>query len=115
MLEQQLSGEFDTEKRTELAIEMTQTLLDDHMFFFASHLKMSMVSGEGVTGLTAHPCDYYEITVNLDKTNDYLEKEQKMWIFCSFCAMIGKERHCDGAREEKRRSYDAERRIKNIY
>ena len=32
MLEQQLSGEFDTEKRTELAIEMTQTLLDDHMF-----------------------------------------------------------------------------------
>ena len=67
MLEQQLSGEFDTEKRTELAIEMTQTLLDDHMFFFVSHLKMSMVSGEGVTGLTAHPCDYYEITVNLDK------------------------------------------------
>ena len=67
MLEQQLSGEFDTEKRTELAIEMTQTLLDDHMFFFASHLKMSMVSGGGVTGLTAYPCDYYEITVNLDK------------------------------------------------
>ena len=67
MLEQQLSGEFDTEKRTELAIEMTQTLLDDHMFFFASHLKMSMVSGGGVTGLTAHPCDYYEIAVNLDK------------------------------------------------
>ena len=67
MPEQQLRGEFDTEKRTELAIEMTQTLLDDHMFFFASHLKMSMVSGEGVTGLTAHPCDYYEITVNLDK------------------------------------------------
>ena len=67
MLEQQLSGEFDTEKRTELAIEMTQMLLDDHMFFFTSHLKMSMVSGEGVTGLTAHPCDYYEITVNLDK------------------------------------------------
>ena len=67
LLEQQLSGEFDTENRTELAIEMTQTLLDDHMFFFTSHLKMSMVSGGGVTGLTAHPCDYYEITVNLDK------------------------------------------------
>ena len=43
------------------------------------------------------------------------QKEQKMWIFCSFCAMIEKERHCDGAREEKRRSYDAERRIENIY
>ena len=66
-LQDSSSGEFDTEKRTELAIEMTQMLLDDHMFFFTSHLKMSMVSGEGVTGLTAHPCDYYEITVNLDK------------------------------------------------
>ena len=46
---------------------MTQTLLDDHMFFFASHLKMSDGIRRGVTGLTAHPCDYYEITVNLDK------------------------------------------------
>ena len=112
MLEQQLSGEFDTEKRTELAIEMTQTLLDDHMFFFASHLKMSMVSGEGVRRIRVIIMKLQSIWT---KTNDYLEKEQKMWIFCSFCAMIEKERHCDGAREEKRRSYDAERRIKNIY
>ena len=50
-----------------LATEMTQTILDDNAFVFASHLKMSIVSGEGVTGLTAHPCDYYEITVDLDK------------------------------------------------
>ena len=46
---------------------MTQTILDDNAFIFASHLKMSIVSGEGVTGLEAHPCDYYEITVDLDK------------------------------------------------
>jgi peptide/nickel transport system substrate-binding protein len=63
----ELSTTFDTAKRAELGTKMTQTLLDDHAFIFASHLKMSMVSGEGVTGLVAHPCDYYEITVDLDK------------------------------------------------
>ena len=66
-LEEQMSGTFDPEERAALAIEMTQTILDDNAFVFASHLKMSIVSGEGVTGLTAHPCDYYEITVDLDK------------------------------------------------
>lgn len=50
-----------------LATQMTQTILDDHAFAFASHLKMSMVSGKGVSGLVAHPSDYYEITVDLDK------------------------------------------------
>ena len=66
-LEKQMSAAFDPEERTELATEMTQTILDDYAFIFASHLKMSIVSGEGVTGLTAHPCDYYEITADLDK------------------------------------------------
>lgn len=66
-LEEQMSGIFDPEERAVLATEMTQTILDDNAFVFASHLKMSIVSGEGVTGLTAHPCDYYEITVDLDK------------------------------------------------
>lgn len=62
-----MKSAFDTEKRAELATQMTQTILDDNAFIFASHLKMSIVSGEGVTGLEAHPCDYYEITVDLDK------------------------------------------------
>ena len=66
-LEEEMKSAFDTEKRAELATQMTQTILDDNAFIFASHLKMSIVSGEGVTGLEAHPCDYYEITVNLDK------------------------------------------------
>ena len=66
-LEQQMSKTFDTEERAKLASEMTQTILDDHGFIFASHLKMSIVSGAGVQGLEAHPCDYYEITVDLDK------------------------------------------------
>lgn len=66
-LEGQMSRTFDVNERAALATEMTQTILDDNGFIFASHLKMSIVSGEGVTGLLAHPCDYYEITVDLDK------------------------------------------------
>lgn len=66
-LEKEMAATFDQEKRSDLAIQMTQTILDDHGFVFASHLKMSMVSGKGVTGLVAHPSDYYEITVDLDK------------------------------------------------
>lgn len=66
-LEEQMSRTFDTEERAKLATQMTQVILDDNAFIFASHLKMSMVSGAGVTGLVAHPCDYYEITAELDK------------------------------------------------
>ncbi len=66
-LEEKMSIAFDAEERSELATQMAQTILDDNGYIFASHLKMSIVSGEGVTGLTAHPCDYYEITADLDK------------------------------------------------
>ena len=66
-LENQMKATFDTDERAKLATEMTQTILDDNAFIFASHLRMSIVSGKGVTGLEAHPCDYYEITVDLDK------------------------------------------------
>lgn len=66
-LEKKMSVSFDIKERSDLAVQMVQTILDDHGFIFASHLKMSMVSGKGVTGLVAHPCDYYEITADLDK------------------------------------------------
>lgn len=64
-LARELSGTFDTERREELAVEMQQTILDDDAFVFCSHLQMSMIARSGVAGLTAHPCDYYEITVDL--------------------------------------------------
>ncbi|HJD39288.1 MAG TPA: ABC transporter substrate-binding protein [Candidatus Blautia stercoripullorum] len=66
-MEARMSTAFDPDERAALATEMTQTILDDNAFIFASHLRMSIVSGEGVTGLEAHPCDYYEITADLDK------------------------------------------------
>ncbi len=62
----ELHNTFDTAKRAELAVSMQKELLSDHGYFFASHLTMGLVSKSGVTGLVAHPCDYYEITVDTD-------------------------------------------------
>ena len=49
-----------------LAVQMQQIILDDNAYVFCSHLRMTMISRANVTGLTAHPCDYYEITADLD-------------------------------------------------
>ncbi len=65
-LEKQMMKTFDLKKRGALGIQMAQTILDDQAFVFASHLKMSIVTGSKVTGLEAHPSDYYEITANTD-------------------------------------------------
>lgn len=61
-----LNGTFDSGERARIAIEMQQTLLDDNAFVFCSFLRMSMISKASVTGLTAHPCDFYELTAALD-------------------------------------------------
>ena len=45
---------------------MQQTVLDDNAYVFCSFLRMSIISRAGVTGLVSHPCDYYEITADLD-------------------------------------------------
>lgn len=57
---------FDPDQRAQLATRMQQVILDDSAFVFASHLQMCIVSKANVAGMTAHPCDYYEITVDLD-------------------------------------------------
>ncbi len=38
---------------------------DDDAFFFTSYLRMNFVMQSNVTGFTAHPSDYYEITAQL--------------------------------------------------
>lgn len=62
----QLSTEFDTERRAELAIRLQQKILDDHAYVFCSFLQMSMISRSNVKNYTAHPCDYYQVTADLD-------------------------------------------------
>ena len=54
------------DKRSDLAIQMQQTILDDNAYVFCSHLRMRMIMQSNVTRLTAHPCDYYELTADLD-------------------------------------------------
>ena len=63
---EELSTEFDTAKRGELAVQLQQKILDDNGFVFCSFLQMNMISRSNVTGYTAHACDYYQVTAELD-------------------------------------------------
>ena len=65
-LEQQMMGEFDPDRRAELAVQMQQTILDDNAYVFCSFLEMNMISKASVSNWTAHACDYYEVTTDLD-------------------------------------------------
>ena len=66
-LENELHNTFGADKRSELAIKMSQQILDDCALIYASHLRMSFVMKPNVEGFKAHPSDYYEITAALDK------------------------------------------------
>lgn len=65
-LAEELHTTFDDDERAALATQMQQVILDDYSYFFASHLTMGIVSKAGVSGIEPHPCDYYEITADLD-------------------------------------------------
>jgi len=69
-LENELHNTFGAEKRSEIAIKMSQQILDDCALIYAAHLQMSFVMKPNVEGFTAHPSDYYEITAALDKKSD---------------------------------------------
>ena len=61
-----LSKEFDTTKRGEMAVKLQQMILDDNAYVFCSFLQMNMISKENVKNYTAHACDYYQVTAQLD-------------------------------------------------
>ena len=65
-LTEKLHQTFDKDERGKLAVELQQDILDDDAFFFVSHLNMGIVTKSNVKGMAAHPCDYYEITADLD-------------------------------------------------
>ena len=65
-LMEQLNNEFDVARRGELAIELQQEILNDNAYIFCSFLEMNMISKATVTGYTAHACDYYQVTADLD-------------------------------------------------
>ena len=65
-LENELHNTFGAEKRSDLAIKMSQQVLNDCALIYAAHLKMSLVMKPNVEGFTAHPSDYYEIRPELE-------------------------------------------------
>ena len=65
-LEKQMAVEFDPDKRSDLAVKMQQAILDDNGYVFCSFLKMSQISKANVSNYTAHACDYYQVTADLD-------------------------------------------------
>ncbi len=62
----ELAKEFDTAKRGEIAIKLQQAILDDNAYVFCSFLQMNMISKSNVKNYTAHACDYYQVTADLD-------------------------------------------------
>ena len=61
-----LSKEFDTAKRAQLAVQLQDKILDDDAYVFCSFLQMNLISKSNVKNYTAHACDYYEVTADLD-------------------------------------------------
>lgn len=65
--EEQLHNTYGAKNRSDIAIKMSQQVLDDCALVYASHLRMSFVMKPNVEGFTAHPSDYYEIRPELEK------------------------------------------------
>ena len=66
-LENEMHNTYGNKERSNIAVKMSQQILDDAALFYASHLRMSFVMKPNVEGFTAHPSDYYEIRPELDK------------------------------------------------
>ena len=69
-LETRMAAEFDADRRAELAVQMQQVILDENAYVFCSFLQMSQISRANVSGYTAHACDYYQVTADLDILSD---------------------------------------------
>lgn len=58
----QLSVEFDKEKRRQLIIEAQQILLDDGAALFLGYPQTNIISTKGLEGVVMYPSDYYWLT-----------------------------------------------------
>lgn len=55
----QMTQEFDTDKRAKLAKEAQKLILEDAGFIVAGHSKYIYVMGSSVKGLHTNPSEYY--------------------------------------------------------
>lgn len=58
----ELSKEFDLEKRKELIINIQQLIMDDAATIFLGHETTYLISSTKVTGVNMYPMDYYWLT-----------------------------------------------------
>ena len=62
----QLAAEFQTARRNELAVQIQQQVINDTGAIHIGHLNNQVLFRAGVTGLTAHPADFYQLTNQID-------------------------------------------------
>ncbi|MDD5953502.1 MAG: ABC transporter substrate-binding protein, partial [Oscillospiraceae bacterium] len=61
-----LRDETDMDKRAELAVKIQQKAIDEGYMIIPFHKEQSLVMSSSVTGLSQHPTDQHEITVDTD-------------------------------------------------
>jgi len=57
---------YDIDERKAISQKINQILVDECALVYVSYLRMSIVCKSNVSGISAHPCDYYEITSELN-------------------------------------------------
>ena len=65
-LSHQLHNTFDKTERSNLAIQISQEILNDCALCYIAHQHISFITKSNVYGLTAHPSEYYGITSETD-------------------------------------------------
>ncbi|MDR2455659.1 MAG: ABC transporter substrate-binding protein [Deltaproteobacteria bacterium] len=63
---ERLRVEFGEKERSDLAIQITQAILDDAAFSFIINLTVSMITKREVSNLGLHPTENYQISVDTD-------------------------------------------------
>ena len=59
---EQLSSEFDKDKRRQLIIDLQQILLDDGAALFFGYPQTNIINSVSISGVKMYPSDYYWIT-----------------------------------------------------
>ena len=62
---EELSAEFDENRRKELTIEIQQLIMDDAATVFFGYETTYLISSANVTGVSMYPMDYYWLTKDI--------------------------------------------------
>ena len=63
---QQFSTTYDLSQRQELAVKISEQILDDAANIYVSYVPLNTVTSSKVKGAICHPVDYYMITKDID-------------------------------------------------